>query len=114
MVNHLHEHGFNLPDYAQYSVEEAETRVDFVHEAMVAIHIDGPHHDGEQQQRIDDQRRAELELGGPTWCSTTAKPSRMAGDDSSTIGCLEVESNEHNKTRCGFLVRVMEEIGGAT
>lgn len=66
-INHLHEHGFNLPDYAQYSVEEAETRVDFVYiEAMMAIHIDGPHHDGEQQQRIDDQRRAELERFGWT------------------------------------------------
>ena len=66
-LNHLHEHGFTLPDYAQYSVEEAGARVDFVYtEATVAIHIDGPHHDGEQQQRIDDQRRAELERFGWT------------------------------------------------
>jgi len=66
-LNHLFEHGFRLPNYAQYTVEEARTRVDFVYsEEKVAIHIDGPHHDGEQQQHLDEQRRNELDRFGWT------------------------------------------------
>ena len=66
-LNHLFEHVFRLPNYAQYTVEEARTRVDFVYsEEKVAIHIDGPHHDGEQQQHLDEQRRNELDRFGWT------------------------------------------------
>ena len=66
-LNQVFEQGFRIPDYAQYTVEEAQTRVDFVYnEEKVAIHIDGPHHDSEQQKIIDEQRRSELERFGWT------------------------------------------------
>jgi ATP-dependent helicase YprA (DUF1998 family)/very-short-patch-repair endonuclease len=66
-LNQVFEQGFRIPNYAQYTVEEARTRVDFVYnEEKVAIHIDGPHHDSEQQKIIDEQRRSELERFGWT------------------------------------------------
>ena len=66
-LNNLFEQGLRLPDYAQYSVDEAQTRIDFVYlDEKVAIHIDGTPHDSEQQQLVDDQCRAELERFGWT------------------------------------------------
>ena len=65
-LNNLFEQGLRLPDYAQYSVDEAKLGLILSFDEKVAIHIDGAPHDSEQQQLVDDQRRAELERFGWT------------------------------------------------
>jgi len=54
-----------LPDEAQYTVSEAQTRLDFLYRnGPVAIHIDGPEHDSEFQKQRDVSIRESLsELG---------------------------------------------------
>ena len=66
-LNLLYENGFNLPDHAQFTINEAEARVDFVYaDHRMAVHIDGPHHDTEQQRTIDSRQRADLSRLGWT------------------------------------------------
>jgi hypothetical protein len=61
----LRAHNKRLPDEAQYTVSEAQTRLDFLYRnGPVAIHIDGPEHDSEFQKQRDVSIRESLsELG---------------------------------------------------
>jgi len=54
-----------LPDEAQYRISEAHTVADFLYrQPLLAIFIDGPHHNAERQARIDQRQRDTLrELG---------------------------------------------------
>ncbi|RTI02129.1 DEAD/DEAH box helicase [Thermus scotoductus] len=60
----LFERGLRLPDEAQYRIAEAHTVADFLYRPNVVVFVDGPHHEGERQRRIDARQREELfELG---------------------------------------------------
>ena len=77
-------------------VEEAQTRVDFVSLKKRWRFIDGSHHDAEQQQQLDEQRRAELERFGWTNLVFHHSESVDGWDEMirSTRGYLEAEGNE--------------------
>lgn len=60
----LHEKRLRLPDEAQYRIAGAHTVADFYYRPNVVVFLDGPHHQGDRQQRIDArQRDALLDLG---------------------------------------------------
>ncbi|MDW8358212.1 DEAD/DEAH box helicase [Thermus sp.] len=60
----LKERGLRLPDEAQYRLAFAHTVADFLYRPNVAVFVDGPHHQGERQRRIDEhQRELLLEQG---------------------------------------------------
>jgi very-short-patch-repair endonuclease len=51
-----------LPSSAQKLIEDADCRPDFLYdENMVAVFIDGPHHDSDEQRQADEQANARLE-----------------------------------------------------
>ncbi len=64
-IDHLKRHGYRLPDKAQFTLEAFHTRPDFGYlDAQALIYIDGPHHESQHQQAIDDQLTARLEDAG--------------------------------------------------
>ncbi|WP_038045148.1 DEAD/DEAH box helicase [Thermus caliditerrae] len=56
----LRERGLRPPDEAQYRIGEAHTVADFLYRPNVAVFVDGPHHQGERQRRIDERQREAL------------------------------------------------------
>mgnify|MGYP006412288021 FL=1 len=64
-LSHLKTEGYRLPDDAQVLIEAFNTRPDYVYkEQQVAIYIDGPHHEKENQRKLDDVLTKELEDAG--------------------------------------------------
>jgi len=65
MVKSSKTEGYRLPDDAQVLIEAFNTRPDYVYkEQQVAIYIDGPHHEKENQRKLDDVLTKELEDAG--------------------------------------------------
>ncbi len=56
----LEENGYRLPDDAQKSFQEPRCIADFYYEPNIAVFIDGPPHDFQEQRRIDAAIRREL------------------------------------------------------
>lgn len=66
-LRYLDEHGHRLPSHAQYLIEAAQTRPDFLYrEEQVAIYIDGPIHDFPERQQRDRTKAEWLEDQGYT------------------------------------------------
>lgn len=58
-------HGFNLPDQAQWLIREFKTRPDFLYsQNQAVIYIDGPHHEGNSQKKLDEEIRGRLRDAG--------------------------------------------------
>jgi very-short-patch-repair endonuclease len=58
---------YHLPDRAQRLIEEHGTRPDFAYSrAQALIYVDGPHHDGDAQKRLDAAITDRLEDAGYT------------------------------------------------
>jgi len=66
-LRYLDEHGHRLPSHAQFLIEAAQTRPDFLYrEEQVAIYIDGPIHDFPERQQRDRIKAEWLEDQGFT------------------------------------------------
>ncbi|MBF0140164.1 MAG: DEAD/DEAH box helicase [Magnetococcales bacterium] len=64
---YLRDHGYNLPDRAQPLLIDFNTQADFGYsEKQALIYIDGPHHEGKAQRRLDDQITRNLQDAGFT------------------------------------------------
>ncbi|MFN4074272.1 MAG: hypothetical protein ACK4G4_12785, partial [Thermus sp.] len=59
-LHFLYERGLRLPDEAQYRIPGAHTVADFLFGRSTVVFLDGPHHEGERQRRIDQRQRDEL------------------------------------------------------
>ncbi len=58
-------HGYRLPDRAQFTLDGFQTRPDFGYrDSQALIYIDGPHHETKHQQAIDEALTAKLEDAG--------------------------------------------------
>ncbi|MBF0098030.1 MAG: DEAD/DEAH box helicase [Magnetococcales bacterium] len=63
----LRDHGYNLPDRAQPLIEAFHTQADFGYsDKQTLIYIDGPHHAGNSQRKLDDQITRDLQDAGLT------------------------------------------------
>jgi superfamily II DNA/RNA helicase/very-short-patch-repair endonuclease len=59
------EHGYRMPDEAQKTLEQFNTRPDFIYrEHQAVVYIDGPHHESAGQQKIDTALTRKLEDAG--------------------------------------------------
>jgi ATP-dependent helicase YprA (DUF1998 family) len=66
-IDELLKYCYNLPNKAQYVINEVNTRMDFYYvNNRVAIYIDGPHHERASQQRIDRSQEEDLADQGIT------------------------------------------------
>jgi superfamily II DNA/RNA helicase len=66
-LDHVKRHGYHLPDRAQPLLSDYGTQPDFAYTAIPAlIYIDGPHHDTDRQQQLDDAITERLENAGYT------------------------------------------------
>jgi very-short-patch-repair endonuclease len=82
-VTWAHQRGFLLPTHAQYWIEDAAARPDFVYtdrDARVAIYIDGPVHDHPDIQERD--AHAEARLFSKGWLVQRFKMSERGQWDS--------------------------------
>jgi very-short-patch-repair endonuclease len=63
----VREQRYYLPDRAQRLIEEHGTRPDFAYsKAQALVYVDGPHHDGDEQKRLDAAITERLEDAGYT------------------------------------------------
>ena len=63
----LKSNGFNLPDKAQPYLKSQNTRPDFAYtNHQTVVYIDGPHHDGNIQKKLDEQITQDLMNAGFT------------------------------------------------
>ncbi len=73
---YLRDHGHNLPDRAQPLLTDVNTRADFGYsEKQALIYIDGPHHEGNVQRRLDDRITRNLQDAGLTVVRFPKEPS---------------------------------------
>jgi superfamily II DNA/RNA helicase len=65
-LSFIRKQGYRLPDKAQFSLEAFQVRPDFGYggDSPALIFIDGPHHETEHQQRIDEAKTAALKDAG--------------------------------------------------
>ena len=64
-LEYVKKHGYRLPDEAQRTLEQFNTRPDFLYkEQQAVIYIDGPHHKQPGQQKIDAELTERLEEAG--------------------------------------------------
>jgi ATP-dependent helicase YprA (DUF1998 family)/very-short-patch-repair endonuclease len=88
-LNYLNDNGYRLPTKGQYYFKECQTRVDFIYQDSGAVvYIDGPHHDFENCEKLDDMQKEALEDKGYTvirfrydedWKKNTEKYSYIFG-----------------------------------
>jgi len=64
LLDHLHNTGRRLPDFAQYTLPDAMTVPDFFYELYMCIYCDGGMPDEPQQQASDEAIRLELKARG--------------------------------------------------
>lgn len=66
-IDYLKLKGHHLPDDAQVTIEQFNTRPDFVYRTHQAvIYIDGPHHENPKQMKIDEETNTRLQNAGLT------------------------------------------------
>ncbi|MCB1616196.1 MAG: DUF1998 domain-containing protein, partial [Pseudomonadales bacterium] len=66
-LDYLKKQNHHLPDDAQVTIEQFNTRPDFIYRSHSAvIYIDGPHHEAPNQKKIDDQLTQKLQDAGLT------------------------------------------------
>lgn len=64
---YLRDHGYNLPDRAQPLLQAFNTQADFGYsDKQALIYIDGPHHEGNTQRKLDAQITSTLQDAGLT------------------------------------------------
>lgn len=63
-LKYIKESGYRLPDRAQVTLEEFNTRPDYIYPHGTVIYIDGPHHDQPGQQKIDEDITKKLKNAG--------------------------------------------------
>lgn len=64
-IEYVKQHNHNLPDEAQLTLEQFNTRPDYLYRKQQAvIYIDGPHHENPNQQKIDAEISCKLEEAG--------------------------------------------------
>ena len=66
-LRYVKDNGYRLPDRAQPYLEEFHTRPDFAYTTQqTLVYVDGPHHRGDRQQRLDAEVTRRLHDAGFT------------------------------------------------